>query len=50
MTAYLDTETTGLFYLFAAITVIGIYLLNGSDTRLAQLVGTESICDIHFHL
>ena len=39
--AYLDIETTGLSSLYADITVIGIYLVNGSDSRLVQLVGEK---------
>jgi len=39
--AYLDIETTGLSSLYADITVIGIYLVNGADSRLDQLVGGE---------
>jgi len=39
--AYLDIETTGLSCQHADITVIGIYLVNGSDGRLVQLVGRE---------
>ena len=39
--AYLDIETTGLSSLYADITVIGIYLVNGSDSRLVQLVGRD---------
>ncbi|MBT9141457.1 MAG: hypothetical protein DDT30_02049 [Dehalococcoidia bacterium] len=39
--AYLDIETTGLSYLDADITVIGIYLINGNESRLVQLVGKE---------
>ena len=39
--AYLDIETTGLSSLYADITVIGIYLVNGADSRLVQLVGGE---------
>jgi len=39
--AYLDIETTGLSWLDAEITVIGIYLVNGSDGRLVQLVGRD---------
>jgi uncharacterized protein YprB with RNaseH-like and TPR domain len=39
--AYLDIETTGLSCQYAEITVIGIYLVNGADSRLVQLVGTE---------
>lgn len=39
--AYLDIETTGLSYAYCDITVIGIYLVNGNDSRLVQLVGEE---------
>ena len=39
--AYLDIETTGLSSLCDDITVIGIYLVNGSDSRLVQLVGEK---------
>jgi len=39
--AYLDIETTGLSCQYADITVIGIYLVNGSERRLVQLVGGE---------
>ena len=39
--AYLDIETTGLSAFHDDITVIGIYLINGSDARLVQLVGKE---------
>jgi len=39
--AYLDIETTGLSCQYADITVIGIYLVNGSDSRLVQLVGRD---------
>jgi len=39
--AYLDIETTGLSCEEAGITVIGIYLVNGVDDRLAQLVGMD---------
>jgi len=39
--AYLDIETTGLSWLDAQITVTGIYLVNGNDGRLVQLVGGE---------
>jgi len=37
--AYLDIETTGLSPLFNEITVIGIHLCNGEDTKFVQLVG-----------
>jgi len=43
--AYLDIETTGLSWLDAEITVIGIYQVNGSDSRLVQLVGKEVTVD-----
>ena len=39
--AYLDIETTGLSSLCDDITVVGIYLVNGIDSRLVQLVGKE---------
>jgi len=39
--AYLDIETTGLSCEDAGITVIGIYLVNGVDDRLVQLVGMD---------
>ena len=40
--AYLDIETTGLSWLYADITVIGIYLVNGRDSRLVQLIGEDA--------
>ena len=39
--AYLDIETTGLSCEYAGITVIGIYMVNGADDRLVQLVGMD---------
>ena len=39
--AYLDIETTGLSWLDSKITVIGLYLVDGSDSRLVQMVGKE---------
>ncbi len=39
--AYLDIETTGLSWQYADITVVGIYLVNGREGRLVQLVGHE---------
>lgn len=42
---YLDIETTGLSWLYADITVIGVYLVNGSEGRLVQLVGSEVTVD-----
>lgn len=38
---YLDIETTGLSRCYHDITVIGIYLVDGSGSRLVQLVGEE---------
>jgi uncharacterized protein YprB with RNaseH-like and TPR domain len=43
--AYLDIETTGLSWLDAEITVIGVYLANGTDSRLVQLVGKDVTVD-----
>ena len=37
--AYLDIETTGLSPWDSEITVVGIHLCNGDDTRFIQLVG-----------
>jgi len=37
----LDIETTGLSCEYSGITVIGIYLVNGIDNRLVQLVGMD---------
>ena len=39
--AYLDIETTGLSQFYDDITVIGIYLCNGKDDKLTQLVGEQ---------
>jgi uncharacterized protein YprB with RNaseH-like and TPR domain len=39
--AYLDIETTGLSPWHDRITVIGIHVCNGNDTRFIQLVGDE---------
>ena len=39
MEAFLDIETTGLFPNQCAITVVGLFLTNGSRTRFVQLVG-----------
>lgn len=38
---YLDIETTGLSPEFNEITVIGIHLCHGDDTRFIQLVGKD---------
>lgn len=43
--AYLDIETTGLSCLYADVTVIGIYLVNGVDNRLVHLVGRDVTTD-----
>jgi uncharacterized protein len=40
--AYLDIETTGLSCQYAGITVIGMYVVNGSDDRFVQLVGMDA--------
>jgi hypothetical protein len=39
--AYLDIETTGLSQFYDDITVVGIYLCNGKDDKLIQLVGEQ---------
>ena len=39
--AYIDIETTGLSCQCAGITVIGMYMVNGADDRLVQLVGMD---------
>jgi uncharacterized protein YprB with RNaseH-like and TPR domain len=41
LNAYLDIETTGLSSLYSEITVIGMYLINGNEDRLVQLVGVD---------
>lgn len=38
--AYLDIETTDLSRFDNDITVISIYLVNGNDSRLVQMVGS----------
>jgi len=43
--AYLDIETSGLSPLFCEITVIGIHLCDGDDTKLIQLVGEDITVD-----
>ena len=40
--AYLDIETTGLCSFYDEITVIGICLVNGSQSKLVQLVGRDA--------
>ena len=39
--AYLDIETTGLSPKYNYITVVGIHICNGDDTRFIQLMGRE---------
>ena len=39
--AYLDIETTGLSPADCMITVVGMYICNGEDTRFIQLVGKD---------
>lgn len=41
LNAYLDIETTGLSPSGDTITVIGVYLVNGTESKLVQLVGEE---------
>jgi hypothetical protein len=44
---YLDIETTGLSCQYADITIIGIYLINGTESRLVQLVDREvTVCNL----
>ena len=43
--AYLDIETTGLSRFYNEITVIGVYLVDGRDSRLVQLVGDAATKD-----
>ncbi len=43
--AFLDIETTGLSPRDSEITVVGIYLCNGFDTRFIQLVGENITSD-----
>jgi len=40
--AYLDIETTGLSFSNDEITVVGIYLCNGENTGVIQLVGMDA--------
>lgn len=44
--AYLDIETTGLSWHYNEITVIGIYLVNGQESKVIQLVG-DDISDVN---
>jgi len=45
MEAYLDIETTGLSVWSDQITVVGIYLCNGNDTKFVQFVGEDITAD-----
>lgn len=39
--AYLDIETTGLSPAACMVTVVGMYICNGEDARVVQLVGKD---------
>ena len=39
--AYLDIETTGLSTQYSAITVLGVYICNGDNTRFIHLIGED---------
>jgi len=39
--AYLDIETTGLSPTDCMVTVVGMYICNGDDTKITQLVGKD---------
>ena len=43
--AYLDIETTGLSPSDCMVTVVGIYICNGDNTRVIQLVGKDITAD-----
>lgn len=43
--AYLDIETTGLSFWDCEITVVGIHLCNGEQSRFIQLVGDDITSD-----
>ena len=43
--AYLDIETTGLSPSNCMVTVVGIYICNGDDTKVTQLVGKDITTD-----
>ena len=43
--AYLDIETTGLTPIYDDITVVGIYLCDGVERKVVQLVGREANAD-----
>jgi uncharacterized protein YprB with RNaseH-like and TPR domain len=43
--AYLDIETTGLSPRYCQITVVGIHLVSGHESRFIQLVGEDVTAD-----
>ena len=43
--AYLDIETTGLSPRYSEITVVGIHICSGTETRFVQLVGDGITAD-----
>lgn len=43
--AYLDIETTGLSPRYCEITVVGIHLVSGHESRFIQLVGDDVTAD-----
>ena len=43
--AYLDIETTGLSPADCMVTVVGIYVCNGEDSKVIQLVGKDINAD-----
>jgi uncharacterized protein YprB with RNaseH-like and TPR domain len=43
--AYLDIETTGLSPDYCQVTVVGIYMTNGAEERVIQLVGEKITSD-----
>ena len=43
--AYLDIETTGLTPMYDDITVVGIYICDGINREIIQLVGREATAD-----
>lgn len=43
--AYLDIETTGLSPRYTEITVVGIHLISGDDSRFVQIIGDDITLD-----
>ena len=39
--AYLDIETTGLSFECCDVTVVGIHVVNGHESQLTQIIGTD---------